>query len=133
MWLHMQTSGTYSNWLGLSFERLCFAHIRQIQHALRISGVATKTYALQTSTAQMDMVIDRADNIVNLCEMKYTGTAYTISKSEAKKLQNRIQELSCQLRGKSIISVLVTNSQAKKNTYCNQLIYNNITLKELFV
>ena len=133
MWLHMQTSSTYSNWLGLSFERLCFAHIRQIQQALGISGIATKTYALQTSTAQMDMVIDRADNIINLCEMKYTGGAYALSKSEAEKLQHRIQELSSKLRSKSIIPVLVTNSSAKKNAYYNQLIYNNITLKELFV
>ena len=128
----MQTSSTYSNWLGLSFERLCFAHIRQIQQALGISGIATKTYALQTSTAQMDMVIDRADNIVNLCEMKYTEGAYAISKSEAEKLQKRIQELSSQLRGKSIISVLVTNDSSKKNAYYNQLIYNNLTLKDLF-
>ena len=81
----------------------------------------------------MDMVIDRADNIVNLCEMKYTGGAYAISKSEAEKLQNRIQELSSNLRGKSVISVLVSNSSAKRNIYYNQLIYNNITLKDLFL
>jgi hypothetical protein len=81
----------------------------------------------------MDMVIDRADNIINLCEMKYTGGAYAISKSEVEKLQNRIQELSTLLRAKSIIPVLVTNNSAKKNTYYNQLIYNNITLKDLFL
>ena len=109
------------------------AHIRQIQQALGISGIATKTYALQTSTAQMDMIIDRADSIVNLCEMKYTRGTYAISKSEAEKLQNRIQELSSQLRAKSIIPVLVTNNSAKKNAYYNQLIYNNITIKDLFL
>ena len=79
------------------------------------------------------MVIDRADNIVNLCEMKYTGGTYAISKTEAEKLQNRIQELSSQLRSKSIIPVLITNSSAKKNSYYNQLIYNNLTLKDLFL
>ena len=64
--------------------------------------------------------------------MKYTEGAYTISKSEAEKLQKRIQELSSQLRGKSIISVLVTNNSLKKSAYYNQLIYNNLTLKDLF-
>lgn len=132
IWMHLQNSGKYSTWLGLSFERLCFAHIPQLQRALGISGVATKTYAVQTSSAQMDMVIERADNIINLCEMKYTSGAYAITKDEAKKLQNRIQELSCLFPKKSVIPVLVTDSQAKKNEYYNQFIYNNITLKDLF-
>ena len=109
-----------------------FQHIYQIQQALGISGVGTKTYALQTSSVQMDMVIDRADDIVNLCEMKYTNDAYSLPKAEAEKLQKRMSELSRALPKKSIIPVLVTNSSAKRNEYYNQLIYNNITLKNLF-
>lgn len=132
MWMHLQTSSKYNTWLGLSFERLCFAHIHQIQHALGISGVGTKTYALQTSSAQMNMVIDRADNIVNLCEMKYTGCAFALSKTEAEKLQKRISELSLLLHKKGVMAVLITDSSAKRNEYYNQLIYNNITLKDLF-
>ena len=91
------------------------------------------TLPWQTSSAQMDMVIERADGIINLCEMKYTSGAYAITKDEAKKLQNRIQELSCLFPQKSVIPVLITDSQAKKNEYYNQFIYNNITLKDLFV
>ena len=132
MWMHLQTSSKYNNWLGLSFERLCFAHLHQIHHALGISGVGTKTYALQTSSAQLDMVIDRADDIINLCEMKYTKGAYALTKTEAEKLQIRMNELSAAHRKKSILPVLVTDSPAKRNEYYNQLIYNNITLKNLF-
>ena len=132
MWLHLQTSSKYHTWIGLSFERLCFAHIQQIQQALGISGIGTKTYALQTATTQMDMVIDRADGIVNLCEMKYTESAYALTKTDAEKLQNRICDMSGVLPKKSIVPVLVTNSPAKRNEYYNQLIYNNITLDNLF-
>jgi len=132
MWLHIQTSSKYSTWLGLSFERLCFAHIPQIQRALGISGVATRTYAMLTSSAQIDMVIERADDIINLCEMKYTAGTYALTKEEAKKLQNRIHELSGMFPKKSIIPVLITDCQAKKNEYYNQFIYNNITLKDFF-
>lgn len=132
MWLHIQTSSKYSTWLGLSFERLCFAHIPQIQRVLGISGVATRTYAMLTSSAQIDMVIERADGIINLCEMKYTAGAYALTKEEAKKLQNRIHELSGMFPKKSIIPVLITDCQAKKNEYYNQFIYNNITLKDFF-
>lgn len=130
--MYLQTSNKYNTWRGLSFERLCFAHMRQIQLALGISGVGTKTYARQTSSAQMDMVIDRADDIINLCEMKYTNDAYALPKTEAEKLQKRMNELSAAKPKKSIIPVLVTNSSAKHNEYYNRLIYNNITLKQLF-
>ena len=133
IWMHLQTSSKYNTWLGLSFERLCFAHIHQIHHALGISGVGTKTYALQTSSAQLDMVIDRADDIINICEMKYTRSAYALTKTEAEKLQKRMNVLSAAYRKKSIVAVLVTDGSAKRNEYYNQHIFNNITLKELFV
>ena len=81
----------------------------------------------------MDMVIDRADDIANLCEMKYTRDAYALSKTEAEKLQKRRNELSAALPKKSIIPILITNNSAKHNEYYNQLIYNNITLKNLFL
>lgn len=118
--------------LVLSFERLCFAHIYQIQRALGISGIATQTFALRTASTQIDMVIDRADDIVNLCEMKYTTSAYVLTKSESEKIQNRIEELSGYIGKKSIITVLISNSPAKNNEYYNQFIYNNLTLKDLF-
>ena len=133
MWLHIQTSSKYNSWLGLSFERLCFAHIPQIQQALGISGIATKTYAIQSATAQMDMVIERADRIVSLCEMKYTQGTYALNKTEAEKLQKRMEELTETLHTKGIITVLVSNRPAQHNSYYNQLINNNITLKDLFV
>ena len=55
--MHLQATPRHNTWLGLSFERLCFAHIYEIQKALGITGVATKTYALLTDSAQMEMVI----------------------------------------------------------------------------
>ncbi len=133
VWMHLQTSPKYTNWLGLSFERLCFAHVYQIQQVLGISGIATKTYAYHGSDTQMDMVIERADGIVNLCEMKYTGSAYNLTKSEADKIQNRIDQLVNLIRPKGINVVLITSKSAQHNDYYNQLINNNITISDLFV
>ena len=64
--------------------------------------------------------------------MKYTAGTYALTKEDAKKLQNRIHELSGMFPKKSIIPVLITDCQAKKNEYYNQFIYNNITLKDFF-
>lgn len=132
-WMHLQTSPRHNNWLGLSFERLCFAHIYAIQKALGISGVATRTYPLLTADAQMDMVIERADRVTSLCEMKYTTKPYALTKQEAERLRIREAEVSdCLPTQKQVLITLITRDSAKKNEYYNTLVSNNITLDMLF-
>ena len=131
--MHLQATPRYNTWVGLSFERLCFAHIYEIQRALGVTGVATKTYSYTTPTAQMDMVIERADRVTTLCEMKYTQKPYQMSKSEADKLRNRAEELAMlQPTQRQIQIVLISNRNAKKNINYNSLVVNNITLKDIF-
>jgi AAA+ ATPase superfamily predicted ATPase len=132
-WMHLQATPRYNNWLGLSFERLCFAHIYEIQKALGITGVATKTYALLTDNAQMDMVIERADKVISLCEMKYTNKPYTMTKDEAEKIDRRKEELAaCIPTQKQVLVTIVSNRQPKTNIHYNNLISSNITLDKLF-
>jgi hypothetical protein len=129
----MQATPRYNTWIGLGFERLCFAHIYAIQKALGISGIATKTYPLQTIDAQMDMVIERADKVITLCEMKYSVQPYSITKQEAEKLRHRAEELSGSFRTqKQVLITLVSNHQPKKNIHYNSLITNSISLSDLF-
>ena len=133
-WLHLQATPRHNTWLGLSFERLCFAHLYAIQKALGITGIATKTFPMQTPNAQMDMVIVRADKVTTLCEMKYTNKPYAITKQEAEKLRHRAEELSqCFPTQKQVLITLVSNQTPKKNIYYNSLITNNITLFDLFL
>lgn len=70
-WMHLMGTPTYSAWRGLSFERLCLPHLPQIKQALGISGISTQTFAYYSKEAQIDLVIDRGDKIVNLCEIKF--------------------------------------------------------------
>ena len=65
--------------------------------------------------------------------MKYTGSAYNLTKSEADKIQNRIDQLVNLIRPKGINVVLITSKSAQHNDYYNQLINNNITINDLFV
>ena len=132
MWMHIQGKPAYSTWLGLSFERLCFAHAAQIRRALRLDSIATKTYSIFTEKAQMDMVIERADGIVNLCEMKYTQQQYALDKTEAEKVTRRMDSLRVLNRKRQNVQcVLVTKQDAKQNSYYNNLITKNLTLSDL--
>ena len=132
-WLHLQATPRHSTWLGLSFEKICFAHVYSIQKALGITGIATKTYPLLTPNAQMDMVIERADKVITLCEMKYTTQPYFVTKQEAEKLHHRAEELSSYFHTqKQVLITLVSNRLPRRNSYYNSLITSNIILSDLF-
>ena len=70
-WQHHINTPEINTWMGLSFERICMSHIQQIKKALRIDGISTINYAWRSKSstpgAQIDLVIERADKIVNLC------------------------------------------------------------------
>ena len=127
-----------NNWRGLAFERLCVAHIPQIKAALGIAGVHTDVYSWRIGNAedsrgaQIDMLIDRKDGIVNLCEIKYSRGEYAISKDEHEKLLNRVAAFErCCGREKSVHLTMVTTCGLAHNTYWND-VQSEVTLDDLF-
>lgn len=96
-WQHSVGDGRLNAWRGFAFERVCLAHVAQIKAALGISGVKTEAYSLRVCPdengrgAQIDLLIDRRDGIVNLCEMKYANGKYSITVDESERLRNRIE------------------------------------------
>jgi uncharacterized protein len=93
--IQMSTSAKYKTWAGFAFESLCIKHIEQIKQGLGISGI----YSTETSFYskgnddktgfQIDMLIDRNDNTINICEMKFYAMEYELTKKEAEKLNMR--------------------------------------------
>ncbi len=98
-WLHNYNSGSVDSWQGRLFEIVCLTHLQQIKEALGISGISTSASAWRYVTpagssergAQIDLVIDRADHVINLCEMKFSQSRYTISSEYEKLLRDRIR------------------------------------------
>lgn len=132
VWREQMLTSGYATWCGLAFERLCFAHIPQIKHALGIAGVSTQTYALYKENAQIDMVIERSDKVVDLCEIKFTDRPYALSKREAELFSNRMDVLLQSFKARRTIeTVLISNQNAVRNIHYNGLINKNITLDDL--
>ena len=132
-WQHLINTPAYNTWCGLSFERLCFAHLEQIKHILGISGMATSTYAYHDSHVQIDMVIERADRIVDMCEIKYTDKPFAISKTYAQVLDNKAQVLANKIKKqRSVYLVMITASGLSQNEHSINRINNVLTLNDLF-
>ena len=93
-WSHLIRDLKRVSWEGIAFERVCLLHSWQIKKALGISGVASEESAWRclpspelAKGAQIDLVIDRADRVTNLCEMKFASEQYSISKDEADEMR----------------------------------------------
>jgi uncharacterized protein len=138
-WMSQINSSAYKTWCGLAFEWLCHYHKVEILEALGIKGIQTSTSYLNikdevgTMTAQIDMLIERADNVLNLCEIKFSNDIYTITKSEAENIRKKQFYLKTQLkRSKSIFPVMITTFGCEKNTHYLGLITNQLDLDSLF-
>jgi len=135
-WSKLNGKGAYNAWAGLSFELLCLTHIEQIKDGLGISGVSTSVYAWRDpekgSNMQIDLVIDRADGIVDLCESKYTLKPYAIGKSAAESLNARRDAFIASIAGsKAVRTVVIAAAGLKENTY-SYVAAKALSLDDLF-
>jgi hypothetical protein len=125
-------------WSGYAFEQVCLAHIREIKQALGISGVQTRTSSwIRTGTGpgvQIDLVIDRRDHVINICEMKFSINNFTIDKKYAEELRNKIGVFRMETKTrKAIFLTMITTFGLNKNAYSTSLVQNDLTMDILFV
>ncbi len=128
----------YANWTGLAFERLCLQHLRQIKERLGISGILANVHSWNTpptedtSGAQIDLLIDRADGIIDVCEMKYSKLPYSITSDYQENLLEKMHALATISKTrKGIHLVMITSNGIKKNKY-SDIINNEVVLDDLF-
>jgi len=120
----------------LAFEKLCVAHLSQIRRKLGISGIVTYTSSWrrfkENNGAQIDLVIDRADKVINLCEMKFTDKPYLISKDDDEEFRNRIALFQEDTKTrKTLHFTMVTPFGVKRNMY-SDAIQSEVTMDDLF-
>lgn len=136
-WSHHINTPEINSWMGFAFERVCMAHIPQIKCALRIDGISTLCYSWRskesTPAAQIDIIIERADKIVNVCEVKYCQDEYTLDKEEYEKLNKRknafIKETG--LRHTPWLTMITTEGVAKGKY--TEMIPSQVALDDLFL
>jgi undecaprenyl pyrophosphate synthase len=116
---------------------LCQTHIEQICKKLGISGVITYTFSWknkkeESENVQIDFIIDRADNVINICEMKFSRKEFLITKEYDRKLQNKIGTFAEETNTKkSVHLTMITTYGVKHNEYWNN-VQSEVILDDLF-
>jgi len=137
-WLNALDNPEIRAWSGYAFEQVCLAHLDNIKHALGISGVQTRSAAWigesEGQKAQIDLVIDRRDQVINLCEMKFSVNEFEIDKSYAGELREKIGVFKSSTKtNKAIFLTLITTFGIKEGGHSGGLVQNSLTMDVLFV
>lgn len=139
-WNKKANSSMYKSWSGFAFENVCFAHKDKIKATLGLSAIESHISDWSSKGnednlgVQIDLVIDRADRIINVCEIKFYNAEFTITKDYANKLRNKLSVFHSVKKNKSktLFLTMITTFGVKENPYATELMQNQITLEDLF-
>lgn len=133
-WISLYNSRSYITWCGFAFETLCLKHVRQIIRQLGISGMSVNSVSWRNSLAQIDLLLDRSDRCINICEIKFSETEFVISKSYLENLQRKKEVFKNDLKSrKNLFVTFITVFGVKENDYYNNIVDNQITIDSFFI
>jgi AAA+ ATPase superfamily predicted ATPase len=135
-WSNLRGSGTYRAWSGFSFELLCLLHVEEIKDTLGIAGVSTSLSSWRDpspdSKKQIDLIIDRSDNVIDLCEIKYSANEFEIDKTYAQTLLSRSLAFASSSRTRKTIHLVLVTVVGLKNNRYSHTVQAVVTLDDLF-
>lgn len=138
-WDKMSSTNSWRSWSGYAFESICLKHIEQIKAALGIPAVITQESAWRyvpskgEKGAQIDLVIDRQDNCINLCEIKFSLNEFVIDPAYALELKNKVDVFRIKTKTrKTLFLTMITTHGVKYNTNYLGLVQNDFKMDILF-
>lgn len=140
-WLNASMQQKYKTWTGYAFEAVCIKHVRQIIKRLGIENVAGEVgkwhfipaAGSKEAGAQIDLIIDRFDGCINICEVKFSKNKYAIDKKYARNLLNKIDVFEEKTgTKKQIFLTMITTMGLKKTMYSEDLVHSEVVMKDLF-
>jgi predicted AAA+ superfamily ATPase len=138
-WISRQSTSGYLSWCGYAFENICFSHLDQVKKALQIGAVqSTASSWLQPGTsseagAQIDLLLDRADQCINICEIKFSTQPFVIDKKYARELEQKLAAFRQNtLTRKTLFLTFITTYGLSDTIYKEQLADVDITMDALF-
>jgi hypothetical protein len=140
-WKNLYKTPMWNSWAGYAFEAVCYKHIDNIIQALQLGEISCQVgswrYVPEKGSnekgAQIDLLIDRADDIISLCDFKYSASQFSVDKSVANNIANKVMAFEKHYPTNKQISVaLITTLGMKRSIWSEQLIDVVVSLDALF-
>lgn len=135
-WRNSLGTPEQNTWLGLTFEKVCMCHVRQIVRGLRIDAIRHEYYAWRSKESkpcvQIDLAIDRADNITTICEMKYAKDDYSLSEKEYRNIVRRMETFQNETRKKGGMQACIVTTYGLADNMYSEISPVAITMDDLF-
>jgi uncharacterized protein len=138
MWQKISLMPTWRSWSGFAYENICLKHIVQIKKALGIAAVHTTSSAWNNvpgkgeQGAQIDLLIDRADHSISVCEMKFSESEFIITKGYSDELKRKLAVFKEKTKTrKTIFLSMITTYGVKVNDYSG-MVDNDLSMEILF-
>jgi len=138
-WQQLSATATYKTWSGYAFENICMKHIEKIKQALGIAAVYTEVSSIyykgdaKDKGAQIDLLIDRQDNVINACEAKFYDKPFTITKAYAADLRNKLQVFQQKTATrKTLFLTFITPYGVVKNEHSIGFVQQEVLAENLF-
>ena len=135
-WTSSYNTPLHNAWAGFSFEMLCLAHVKQIKQALGISGIQASVCSWRgkqdAGGAQIDLVIDRKDDTINLCEIKYAKDEFEVTKDYEEKLRNKINTFAKATETKKALMMTMITTYGLKHNAHSAMVQCELTADDLF-
>ncbi len=132
-WPQIFQKQEYKSWCGYAFETICLKHYNEVKKALKCDQIQSKNYSWHNPKAQVDLVIDRNDDVVNLCEIKFYNDEFSLDATYLQRLRNKKKQFRESTRTKKgIYTVMITTWGIKSNQYSQAIVATSLTMKCLF-
>ena len=139
-WIKLSRESSWKSWSGYAFESICIKHIRQLKKALEIGAVYTEVSnwshkpVKEDKGAQIDLIIDRQDMCINICEVKFSTGEFVIDKKYFSELENKLTVFGAQSKTKkTLFLTMISTYGVKNNEYKSRIVQNEVTMHSLFV
>ncbi|MDR3296574.1 MAG: AAA family ATPase [Clostridiales Family XIII bacterium] len=135
-WTGLRDSPRLNAWRGYAFELVCFRHIEQIRAGLGIAGVLIGISSWRSRRsdpgAQIDLVIERGDNVIDLCEIKFSKHPYSIGKGDEEDLRNKLSAFTQETKTRKAVHIaMITTYGVKQNMHAG-IVNSQVTMDALF-
>lgn len=132
-WTQLFQKQAYKTWCGYAFETICLKHVLQVKKGLRCDQIKSQNYSWCNNNAQVDLVIDRDDDVINVCEIKFYNQEFAIDRSYMSQLRNKENEFRAVSKTKKgIYTAFISTWGVKPNQYSKAVVVNDLTLECLF-